>query len=79
MDSKLQLKKIELLHWLSNLEDSAMIEKLMKLYRKEKGDWWDSLSSAEKASIQQGIKEADNNNLKAHSEAQKIYEKWLHH
>jgi hypothetical protein len=41
-------------------------------------DWWSLISEEEKESIEKGIFEADNNELKSHSEARKLYGKWLY-
>ncbi|MDZ7848914.1 MAG: hypothetical protein U5L96_20525 [Owenweeksia sp.] len=54
-----------------------MIEKLLKFRKEEQADWWDELSEAEKASIEKGIKDADEGKVIPHSEARKAYEKWL--
>lgn len=77
MDINIQNKKIELIQWLSTLNDESIIEKIMKLRKSEKKDWWKEISKEEKNSIEQGIKDADSGKLKFHSEAKKIYEKWL--
>jgi len=77
MDINLQNKKIELIQWLSTLDDKALIDKLMKLRKKEKTDWWNKISSDEQKSIEKGIQDADNGNLTSHSNVKKIYEKWL--
>lgn len=77
MDAKIQNKKIELIQWLSTLNDEAIIEKIMKLRESEKTDWWKEISKKGKCSIEQGIKDADSGKLKSHSEARKLYEKWL--
>jgi len=77
MDLDLQNKKIELIQWLSTLNDESIIEKLMNLRESEKTDWWKEISKEEKNSIVQGIKDADSGKLKPHSEARKMYEKWL--
>ncbi|MER3373604.1 MAG: hypothetical protein RIM83_03120 [Allomuricauda sp.] len=77
MDINIQNKKIELIQWLSTLNDESIIEKIMKLRDSEKSDWWKELSKEEKQSIDQGIKDADAGKLKPHSEATKLYEKWL--
>lgn len=68
----------ELIQWLSSLEDRSIIDKLLTLRRKETKDWWDPSSVEEKASIERGISEADNNQLKPHAEAKEVYEKWLY-
>jgi hypothetical protein len=77
MDINLQNKKIELIQWLSTLEDPSLIDKLMKLRKKEKTDWWNEISTEEKKSIELGITDADNGKLTSHSNVKKIYDKWL--
>lgn len=72
-----QNKKLELIQWLSTIEDSTIIEKIMDLRKKESKDWWNSISENEKESIEQGLKEADSGKLNPHSNARKLYEKWL--
>jgi len=49
----------------------------MKLRESEKIDWWEEISKEEIKSIEEGIKDADSGKLKSHSEARKLYEKWL--
>jgi hypothetical protein len=77
MDINLQNKKIELIQWLSTLDDQSLIDKLMKLRNKEKTDWWNEISTDELKSIEKGIQDADNGKLTSHSNVKKIYEKWL--
>ncbi|MDW5289934.1 hypothetical protein [Formosa sp. PL04] len=77
MDTNLQNKKIELIQWLSTLEDQSMIDKLMKLRKKEKTDWWNTISKEEQNSIEKGIEDAEKGKLTSHSNVKKHYEKWL--
>ena len=77
MDINLQNKKIELIQWLSTLDDQSLIDKLMKLRKKEKTDWWNEISTDEQKSIEKGIQDADNGRLTSHSNVKKNYEKWL--
>jgi predicted transcriptional regulator len=77
MDLAIKNKKDELIQWLSSLEDKNMIDKIFELKEAEKTDWWNSISKAEKESIEEGISEADKGNMKPHSEAKKIYGRWL--
>ncbi len=77
MEVNIQDKKIELIQWLSTLNDISMIEKLMKLREREKSDWWNEISTSEKESIDKGIEDANSGNVKSHSEVKKHYEKWL--
>jgi hypothetical protein len=79
MDIKINIqnKKLELIQWLSTIEDSTIIEKIMDLRKKESKDWWNSISESEKESIEKGLNDADAGKLNPHSNARKLYEKWL--
>ncbi len=77
MDIDIQDKKIELILGLATLNDESIIEKIMKLRESEKVDWWESISKEEKRSIEQGIEDAASGRMKPHSEAKKLYGKWL--
>lgn len=77
MDIDIQDKKIELIQWLSTLNDESIIEKIMKLRESEKVDWWENISNEEKRSIEQGIEDATSGRMKPHSKAKKLYGKWL--
>ena len=70
-------KKLELIQWLSTVEDSNILEKIMDLRKRENKDWWNSVSENEKDSIEQGLKDAESGKLNPHSSARKLYEKWL--
>lgn len=70
-------KKVELIQWLSLLEDGEIIEKLIKFKEDLTKDWWDNISADEKLSIKEGLKDVDNNDLVSHTTARKLYEKWL--
>ena len=77
IELNLQNKKLELIQWLSSIEDSTVIEKIIELRKKESKAWWNSISESEKEAIESGIKDANSGKLKPHSNARKIYEKWL--
>jgi predicted transcriptional regulator len=63
IELNLQNKKLELIQWLSSIEESK--------------DWWNSIAESEKEAIERGIQDANAGKLNPHSEARKIYEKWL--
>ncbi len=77
VDTQMLDKKIELIQWLSSLEDKVVIEKLLQFRKTETKDWWESIPDKEKTSISKGIEDADKNKLSPHSSARKLYEKWL--
>ena len=70
----IQNKKLELIQWLSTIEDSGIIEKIMDLRKKESKDWWNLISENEKDAIEQGIEDADSGKLNPHTSARKLYE-----
>ncbi|MBW6483210.1 MAG: hypothetical protein K0B10_09120 [Vicingaceae bacterium] len=45
--------------------------------KQEKADWWDEISKAEKAEIEEGIKQADRGELINHEEVMSNPKKWL--
>ncbi len=77
MGINIQNAKIELIQWLTTLEDTSLLKKIMELRQSETKDWWNEISEAEKKSIESGISDADNGKLRPNSEARKIYGKWL--
>ncbi len=75
--ANIQERKLELIQWLSVIDDVSLIEKVAKVRDDSLSDWWDEISDAEKESIEIGIKDADSGHLKPHSDARAKYEKWL--
>ncbi len=65
MDTHILNDKLELIQWLSSIEDKAIIKKLMEFRKRETKDWWDEISNEEKVSIEKGIKQADSGDLKS--------------
>ena len=51
IELNLQNKKLELIQWLSSIEDSTIIEKIMELRKEESKDWWNLISEKEKDAI----------------------------
>lgn len=76
MSPNLQECKIELIQWLSVIDDAAVLEKIVDLREQVDSDWWQDLSEAEQDSIDLGLADADAGRLKPHSAARSIYEKW---
>jgi hypothetical protein len=76
-ETTLSNKKIELIQWLSTIEDVSILNKIIDLRKKESKDWWNSISENEKKSIEVGLKDAEEGKLSNHSQARKLYEKWL--
>lgn len=77
MEADIQNIKIELIQWLTTLEDKSLIQKIIDLRKNQAKDWKSKISESEKTSIEQGISDAEAGKLNSHSEARKVYEKWL--
>ena len=77
MEINIHETKIELIQWLTTLEDTSIIQKILELRTNERGDWWDGISRAEKESVEHGLLDAEEGNLNSNTEAKKIYGKWL--
>lgn len=73
----IQSKKLELIQWLSTIEDLSVLNKIIDLKMQENKDWWNSISENEKQSIENGIQDAEAGKLNSHSKARKLYDKWL--
>lgn len=77
IDAKILDQKIELIQWLSSLDDKTILDKLVQFRKNETKDWWNTISNEEKISVEKGIEDADNKKLNDHSSVRKLYEKWL--
>jgi hypothetical protein len=77
-DLEIQKMKLQLIQWLSTVEDKSVLEKLSDfISRNNEKDWWSDLSSKEIISIENGINDAKTGKVNPHSKARKLYEKWL--
>ena len=66
---------MELIQWLSLIDDVSLLDKVSNLKEQSSRDWWDEIPDAEKESISQGLKDAEAGKFKPHSDARAIYEK----
>jgi len=73
----LQNTKIELIQWLTSLDDKFLLQKIIELRNKQTIDWGLEISNLEEKSIEKGLSDAENGKLNTHQEARRIYEKWL--
>ena len=70
-----QAKKYQLIEWITNIQDTKLIDRLVKIA--DESDWWDNISEAERSSIERGLKDLEEGRFVDHSEARKYYEKYL--
>lgn len=55
-------KKLELIQWLSTIEDEFLIEQLSFIREAQSGDWWNSASELENESVMKGLADAEMEN-----------------
>jgi len=75
----IQTEKLGLIEWISQLNDTSIIEKLNSIredYSKSK-DWWDTLNNEELDSIERGLRDIEDGKIHSHETARKGYEKYL--
>jgi hypothetical protein len=65
--------KLELIEWLSALQDEDTIYylKVLKDSKTMKRDWWEDLSEAQKQSISRGVEDSDTGRYLSNDEAKK--------
>ncbi len=75
----LTAEKLDLIEWISKLNDTSIIEKIRKLkedYSNSK-DWWDNLNKEEINSINKGLKDFEEGRVHSNETARKIYGKYI--
>lgn len=75
----IQTAKLDLIAWISKLNDTTIIDKLSALKNdySSSTDFWDNLSQAEIDSIERGLADFENGNVHSQEEVKKVYEKYL--
>ena len=51
----LAVKKIELIEWLTRLQDEKLIKKVESLRKEAEADWWDTLTVEQQEDIEAGV------------------------
>lgn len=72
----LETRKINIISWVSHLQDENMLSRLEEL-QTQKDDWWNLISDEERAEIEEGMQQADRGELKSTDEVLSKYKKWL--
>jgi len=73
MSVETQERKLELIQWLSLLDDESVLDRVSAIRDAATGDWWDEISDAERSSIRQGIADADAGRVTPHSKVRELY------
>lgn len=72
---RLEALKLELIEWLSKLEDRSTVEylKIVKDSSDRSSDWWNELSETEKAGIERGLKDVEEGRVHSHAAVKQKY------
>lgn len=67
--------KLELIEWLSKLDDHETIEylKIVKDSKSGNQDWWDDLTEDQKHSIERGLRDIEHGRTIPHEEVKRKY------
>ncbi|PIQ22407.1 MAG: hypothetical protein COW65_03340 [Cytophagales bacterium CG18_big_fil_WC_8_21_14_2_50_42_9] len=70
----LEAIKLELIEWLTKLEDEDTIEYLKVVKdSKSENDWWEDLTPEQKIGIETGLKDIDAGRVTSHEEVKKRF------
>ena len=72
----IQAEKLNLIKWLTDIEEPAVLQKLIALKNNQETDWWDSIDDEERTEIEQGLAEADRGEGISHEAFLAKYDKW---
>ncbi|MDD3773415.1 MAG: hypothetical protein PHC38_12295 [Weeksellaceae bacterium] len=72
----LESRKINLINWISSLQEEAVLAQMEKIQRK-KADWWDTTNCEDKEAINEGLEQLDKGEYLTRSQVRnKINEKF---
>ncbi len=72
---ELEAIKLELIAWLSKLEDQDTIEylKVVKDTQETGNDWWEELNEVQKKGVEKGLNDVKEGRIFSHKEVRKKY------
>ena len=73
----IKAEKLELIQWLAGVRDMGIIKEFINLKKSKEVDWWNTISSEERADISEGIAQAEKGEVIPHEEVMGKYKKWL--
>ncbi|MGF7138246.1 hypothetical protein [Roseimarinus sediminis] len=54
----LEARKINLINWISSVQETDIIDKIEKI-QNEKTDWWDTINREDRQAIEEGLEQLD--------------------
>ena len=75
----IQSEKLNFIRWFSGVTDPSTIKRFIaiKKEKEQEQDWWNMISSEEKTEIEEGLVQADRDEMKPHNQVMAKYKKWL--
>jgi predicted transcriptional regulator len=69
-------RKINLINWISSIQEEDILDEMEKIQRK-KADWWNTISKEDKDAINEGLEQLDKGEFLTRSQVRnKIKEKY---
>ena len=72
----IQAEKLNLIKWLTEVEEPSVIEQVIALKNEQQPDWWDEISKDERTEIEEGLAQADKGEVFSHEEVMAKYIKY---
>jgi predicted transcriptional regulator len=72
----IQAEKLNLIKWITEVEEPSVIEQFIALKNEQQRDWWNEMSDEEKAEIEEGLSEASRDEVYSHEEVMAKYKKY---
>ena len=72
----IQLEKLNLIKWLTDVDEPSVIERFIALKNQQQGDWWNDITEDERMEIDEGLAQADRGEVLSHEEVMAKYDKW---
>ena len=72
----LETRKINLINWISSIQEAEIIEEMEKI-QKKKTDWWNTVNNKDKQAIEEGLSQLDRGEFLTRSQVRrKVKEKY---
>ena len=71
----LERRKLNLINWISSLKDESLL-KGIESTRSEENNWWEQISTEERAEIELGLSQLDKGEYIPHEQVMKKYSRW---
>lgn len=77
MATSIESTKVELIQWLTTLEDKSILIKLKEFQESVMSSKEYVLNEEENIAVEEGLSEYESGKIHPHEDVKKLYEKWL--